>query len=63
MRIRGAIGLGMTIIVLKFLVSGAFHAFEATVINGFDFANAILHKAELSAEAGYPLPLRAPQLK
>ena len=44
---RRAIGFGITILVLKFLMSEVFEAFEATAVNLFDTANVFLGQAEL----------------
>ncbi len=38
MKIFGAIGLGIAIIVLKLLMSDVFHAFENTLVALFDFS-------------------------
>jgi len=47
MGIRKAIGLGIAIIVLKFLMSGTFSAFESTMTTIFTRAGDIVSSGEL----------------
>ncbi len=52
MRILGAIGLGLTIIVLQTLMPRVFHGLEQTLVQFFELAQVTLAHAETIIEFG-----------
>ena len=46
MKILGAVGLGIAIIVLKLLMGNVFHAFENTLLSLFDFSQHMITNAD-----------------
>ncbi len=61
MKIFGAIGLGLGIIILRFLVPDIFHALEKTFLLFFHILQTALTLADGSMSAGTFLP-QLPQL-
>ncbi len=56
MKILRAIGLGLTIIMLKFLIPQVFAGFENTLLVFFDVLQSVLGTAKNLAQVGVALP-------
>jgi len=57
MKILRAVGLGITIIILQFLVPKAFNSFENTLLVFFDTLQYALTLAQHGMQAGAAFPL------
>jgi len=51
MRILGALGLGLGILILRSLVPDIFHAIEQTLLQFFDLASTVLDKTQVLVNA------------
>lgn len=51
MKILGAIGLGLTIIILKFLMPQVFHGIENTLVSFFTLLEGVLTKGQTALNA------------
>ncbi|MFA6227236.1 MAG: hypothetical protein WC631_02065 [Candidatus Paceibacterota bacterium] len=61
MKILRVIGLGLAIIMLRFLVPEIYHALENTLLSFFDILQTALHFGKDSLSAGVFLP-QLPQM-
>lgn len=52
--IRKAIGLGMTILILKFLMSGMFMSFESVMTTLFTTAEEVISSVEIESQIAAP---------
>lgn len=59
--IRRALGLGLTIIILKFLISEVFVAGENLLVNTLNTANAVMSNTSRNLEAGFDLNQLVPR--
>lgn len=57
MRIRGAIGLGIALVVLKLLLGNAFHAFESAATSFFGTVDTHITRTQSSPQQAYASPL------
>ncbi|HEY4479861.1 MAG TPA: hypothetical protein VJB58_00090 [Candidatus Paceibacterota bacterium] len=58
---RRALGLGLTILILKFLLSEVFVAGESLLVNMLNTANVVFSNASNSLESGFDLDSVVPR--
>ncbi len=64
MRIRGAIGLGIALVVLKLLLGNAFEAFESAATSFFGTVDTHITRSQSLPQQSYATPLFSiPQIR